>query len=74
MVQSAMRHSLEVLREEAIQLVEQGYLQRHQPIYLLSRYLPQQIWTCLEYVLEEHNFLLRDRISDLINEERWEND
>lgn len=74
MVQSAMRHSLEVLREEARQLVLQGYIHRHQPIYILSCYLPPRIWTCLEYVLEEHNFLLRDRIDDLINQERWDND
>jgi hypothetical protein len=74
MIQPVMRYSLDVLREEARQLVQQGYVKPHQPIYLLSRHLPPQIWTALESVLEEHNYLLGDRIDHLIGPKRWESD
>jgi len=31
-------------------------------------------WACVECELEKCDFLLRDRIADLIGSEKWEND
>ena len=74
MVQSLHRYSIDALRDEARQLIQQGMVSRQQPIYTLCRYIPAREWTCVEGELEAFGFLLRDRVSDLIGREDWEND
>jgi hypothetical protein len=54
--------------------VQQGIVSRHQQIYTLCQYIPAREWDCLETELEQNNFLLRDRIGDLISREEWDND
>jgi len=70
----SLRYSLDVLREEARQLVENRIISRHQPIYRLCEFIPAREWISLTAELEEWNFLLRDRIGDLIGVEHWCND
>ncbi len=70
----SIRYSLEVIQEEARQLVQKGVLSRQQPIYTLCQYIPAREWVWVECELEKCDFLLRDRIADLIGREEWDND
>ena len=74
MVRSICLCSLERLREEATALIQKGYINSQQPIYTLSRYLTAREWLYAELELEEHGFLLRDRISELVGQQKWEED
>ncbi len=73
MLQS-VEYSLNVIQEEARQLVQKGVISRQQPIYILCQFIPPREWACVEGELERSNFLLRDRIADLMGHEEWEND
>ncbi len=70
----SIQYSLNVIQEEARELVYKGMLSRQQPIYTLCQYIPAREWVCVEGELEKSNFLLRDRIGDLIGREEWDND
>ncbi len=70
----SVRYSINVIQEEARQLVEKGLVSRQQPIYVLCQYIPAREWVCVECELEQCDFLLRDRIGDLIGSEEWDND
>ncbi|MGK7931965.1 MAG: DUF4327 family protein [Microcystaceae cyanobacterium] len=64
-------YSIENIKEEAQQLVYQGVLHRQQPIYTLCQYIPAREWPKVEWELEQHGYLLRDRIIDLLDKEVW---
>lgn len=70
----SLHYSLDVIQDEARQLVHKGSLSRQQPIYTLCQYIPAREWVCVETELEKSNFLLRDRIGDLLGYEEWDND
>jgi len=67
-------YSLDIIQDEARQLVQKGLVSRQQPIYILCQYIPAREWSCIESELERCDFLLRDRIGDLLGHEEWEND
>ncbi|MDJ0718988.1 MAG: DUF4327 family protein [Prochloraceae cyanobacterium] len=69
-----VRYSLDVIRHEARQLVDKGIISRQQPIYTLCRYIPASEWLEVERELELNEFLLRDRIIDLLAQEEWSDD
>ena len=69
-----IRYSLDVIQDEARQLVQKGLLSRQQPISTLCQYIPARERVCIECELEKCDFLLRDRIGDLIGREEWDND
>lgn len=69
-----IRYSLDVIQDEARELVHKGVVSRQQPIYTLCQYIPPREWVCIECELEKCEFLLRDRIGDLIGSEEWDND
>jgi hypothetical protein len=71
---SSIRYSIDVIQEEARLLVDKGIVSRQQPIYVLCQYIPAREWVCVECELERCNFLLRDRIADLMGSEQWDND
>lgn len=73
MIQS-IQYSLDVIQDEARELVQKGVVSRNQPIYTLCQFIPPREWVCIECELERCNFLLRDRIGDLISQEEWDND
>jgi hypothetical protein len=73
MLQS-LHYSIDVIRDEARHLVQQGVVSRQQPIYTLCRHIPAREWVMVESELEVAGFLLRDRVSDLMGREDWEND
>lgn len=70
----SIQYSLKVIQDEARQLVHKGVVSRQQPIYSLCQYIPAREWVCVECELEKCDFLLRDRIADLIGREEWDND
>ncbi|MEL6136600.1 MAG: DUF4327 family protein [Cyanobacteria bacterium J06628_6] len=67
-------YTLDMLRDEVQALVTQGVVGRQQPIYTLCRFIPEREWECIEIDLEEHEYLLRDRIVDLLPNEVWSDD
>ena len=69
-----LHYSLDVIQDEARHLVREGVLSRQQPIYTLCQFIPPREWSCVEGELEKCDFLLRDRIGDLIGSEHWDND
>jgi len=69
-----VQYSLDVIKEEARRFVLKGVISRQQPIYTLCQYIPAREWAWVESELEKSNFLLRDRIGDLMGHEEWEND
>ncbi|ATS19599.1 DUF4327 domain-containing protein [Parathermosynechococcus lividus PCC 6715] len=73
MVQS-LQYSIELVQDEARQLVAKGVVSRQQPIYTLCQYVPVREWPLIEKELERCDFMLRDRIGDLIGRECWDND
>ncbi|MFZ4674641.1 MAG: DUF4327 family protein [Nodosilinea sp.] len=73
MLQS-LHYSIDIIRDEARQLVQKGAVSRQQPIYTLCRHIPAREWAVVETELESSGFLLRDRVGDLMGREDWEND
>ncbi len=73
MLQS-IQYSVDLLQDEVRHLVQRGTVNRQQPIYTLCKYIPAREWACVEEELEECDFLLRDRIGDLLGHEEWDND
>lgn len=71
---STKRYSIAVIREEAINLVQIGAIALDRPLRILFEYLPAQQWNAIEYELERHDYLLRDRIIDLVGKVSWESD
>ncbi len=70
----AMQYSIDAIKDEVRHLSEARTIDRHQPIYTLCRYFPTREWVCIEQELEDHDFLLRDQILDLLGHEEWEDD
>lgn len=68
------QYSLEVIQEEARQLVHKGIISTQQPIYVLCEYVPPRDWVYFAHELEANEYLLRDRIGDLLAHEQWRND
>lgn len=68
------QYTLSMLRDEARQLIEQGIVSRQQPIFTLCSYISAREWPYVELELERNNFLLRDRLIDLIGQEEWSED
>ena len=69
-----LHYSIDTIKDEARQMVEQGIITRNQPIYVLCEFLPAREWLNIECELERCDYLLRDRIGDLIGAEKWNND
>lgn len=71
---TTIQYSIETIQEEARELVNKGLVSRQQPIYTLCQYIPAREWAGVEGELEKCDFLLRDRIADLMGSEKWDND
>ena len=64
--QIPIQFSIDAIKEEAYQLICQGILHRQQPIYSLCQFIPAREWPQVERELECNDYLLRDRLIDLI--------
>lgn len=69
-----VNYTIEAIRDDIKALVEQGKISRQQPIYSLAKYIPAREWLNVEKELEQGDFLLRDRIADLLVSEKWDSD
>ncbi|MBD0267782.1 DUF4327 family protein [Pseudanabaena sp. FACHB-2040] len=69
-----MRYTLGFIQDEVRELVQRGVVNRRQPIYTLYRYIPACDWPNFQQELEDNDYLLRDRIGDLLLPETWDND
>lgn len=69
-----MHYALAVIQEEVRSLVRLGIVHRRQPIQTLCRYIPASDWSDFQQELEEHDYLMRDCIGDLLIPETWDND
>jgi Domain of unknown function (DUF4327) len=69
-----IQYSLAMIQDEARHLVDRGIISRQQPIYTLCQFIPAREWGCVESELERCDFLLRDRVGDLVGTETWDND
>ena len=66
--------SLDSIKDEVRSLVERGVIRRCQQLYVLCEHLPAREWLYIECELERYDYLLRDRVRDLIGDERWKED
>ncbi|NJK47172.1 DUF4327 family protein [Candidatus Gracilibacteria bacterium] len=67
-------YTIDTIRDEARHLVDSGVVGRQQPIYILCQFIPPREWICVEYELEQNDFLPRDPIIDLLDGEEWKDD
>lgn len=67
-------YTLDMLRDEARALVDKRMVNRQQPIRALCRFVSEEGWKCVEVALERDDFLMRDRIIDLLAQETWTED
>ena len=71
---SLERYSISAIRNEAASLLEMGVIALDQPLRILFEYLPAKQWNTIECELERHDYLLRDRIIDLVGKVDWDGD
>lgn len=71
---TTIRYDIDVIKEEARELVKKGIINRSQPIYTLCQFIPAREWVYVEQELEFNDYLLRDRIIDLLGREDWSED
>ena len=71
---ATLDYSIDEIRNEARCLVEAGKIDRQQPICILCQFIPPREWKCVECELELNDYLLRDRICDLLPKEEWLDD
>jgi len=71
---SIERYTISTIRDEAANLLEMGVIALNQPLRILFEYLPAKQWNTIECELERHDYLLRDRIIDLVGKVDWDGD
>ncbi|MCA6586491.1 MAG: DUF4327 family protein [Pseudanabaena sp. M158S2SP1A06QC] len=69
-----MSYSIDAIKHDACNLVEEGCISRLQPIYKLCQFYSDRDWVCIECELERNEFLLRDHIIDLLDGEKIHED
>ncbi|GAB4524672.1 MAG: DUF4327 family protein [Pleurocapsa sp.] len=69
-----LHYSIDTLKEEINYLLDKKIINRHQPLYVLLEYLPAREWFDIECELERCDYLLRDRIGDLVGDPQWHDD
>lgn len=67
-------YSIDEIKDEARHLVERGMVDRHQHICILCEFISPREWICVECELERNDYLLRDRIGDLLSKDEWAED
>ncbi len=74
MLKEARRYSINAIQDEVRSLVTKGSLDRQSQIYSLARYFDNRQWQQVEQELQDHEYLLRDPVCDLIGKESWASD
>ncbi|RCJ15154.1 hypothetical protein A6S26_07395 [Nostoc sp. ATCC 43529] len=73
-MKTTVKYDITLIKEEALELVKKRLVNRQQQIYTLCKYIPHRDWLNFELELEKNEFLLRDRIIDLLEHESWDED
>lgn len=73
-LQPPTSYSIDAIKHDVCNLVEDGCINRLQPIYKLCQFYSDRDWVCIELELERNEFFLRDRIIDLIDSEEIRED
>ena len=73
MLQS-LYYSIRAIQDEAKHLIESGRLNRSQPIQAMCRFFRDREWCQIQQELANNQYLLRDRLCDLVSHECWSND
>jgi hypothetical protein len=60
-------YSLEAIKEEALNLVQEKKVSPQQKIQCLCDFIPPGQWICIECELERNDYFLRDSILDLLD-------
>ncbi len=68
------KYSIADFQDEIRALVTRGVVGRQQRIYELRGYFGDRAWHNAEQLLNLHEYLLRDHITDLVGTECWVND
>lgn len=74
MLKEARRYSINAIQDEVRALVTKGSIGKQSQIYSLSRYFDDREWQEVEQELQNHEYLLRDYVIDLIGQESWASD
>jgi hypothetical protein len=69
-----LHYSINRIKDEVCSLYERRIIRRSHQLYVLCEHLPAREWLGIECEIERSDYLLRDRVSDLIGEEKWEED
>ena len=67
-------YSIADFQDEVRALVARGSVGRQQRIYELRRYFGDLAWHSIEQLLNLHDYLLKDYVTDLVGHESWTND
>jgi Domain of unknown function (DUF4327) len=68
------QYSITDLQDEVYELVMRGLVSPQQHICELKKHVSDREWHNVEQLFADHDYLLRDRIIDLIGKESWTND
>ena len=71
---STERYDLETIKIEVYSLLERKAIALNQPLRILCNYMPTQSWNTIKSELELNDYLLRDRIIDLVGRIDWGSD
>jgi Domain of unknown function (DUF4327) len=70
-MRTLVHYSIDAICDEARYLVETGRVGRQEPIANLCCYFPAREWEEIVCELERNDYLLRDRVIDLLGCEIW---
>lgn len=68
------QYSITDFQDEVRALVDRGSVGRQHRIYDLKKYFCDRQWQNVGQLLEQHDYVLRGYIIDLIGQESWLND
>ena len=64
-------YTIDKVRDEVDRLVSAGTLSYDQPIYALGQHMPARQWASIARKLDQHGYLLCQRIMDLLGADEW---
>ena len=68
------QYSITLIQDEVRALLDRGTLTHQNRLLSLSEYYSDREWQHIERVLTCNDYILRDRICDLVSQETWDND
>ena len=68
------QYSIADFQDEIRAMVARGSVSRQQRIYELRRHFGDSAWYSFEQLLNLHEYLLKDYVTDLVGQESWVND